>query len=812
MAVIATNSIPSHVDGEGEALSATGNLSGSIMEMLATVYSYILMSAIREAIQNGCDAARRAGLSFSEGVLVELPTVENPVITVTDKGSGMTKDFMEASDGYLCFGATTKGADDNSTGGLGVGRWAAYGYIRECHIQTTHASDMIERHYFQFQGDNDMPQVKRAVSRAGSQTGTIISFPVNVEEVDEAIRAVAWLKDIMQMTMGDSFSVDAPAALATATNSVNKKLPQSCGVVLELESFDPALKGVRVYPMQSNNLHYSSKELVSGSLVVLTNQEAGVGGLPFHVHTSGESAFSAGMIIEIPMSFRVPFMPSREALKYNAKVNALMESIDSAVRKAAIAKVQELYDDKSLSAKKLLTDFLANGSQHFVAKAMSEGKSELGCGLQAVGGRSAWTGKMHLSGFNREIPTVQRVRYREALSKAEISGGRAYVPQPGGKPSEAVLFYVSQPPILVANDLASGGMARFRAWAQTVKEMLVLVSGDSPADAVEQVRTVSAYYGHELKTLKTSDLPALAKRVIKGGTVHKATKTSLLYHAIPEKVYGGKGKQETAEMSFIGAEPGVAASRPRVWLAKDGSVLGGLTEGSSLGAMVEKGFELVVKRLKTDRVYFLNKKSVAALESLINSVKEAGAWDLDEDEFNEVGLELTYGELQTLKLWVPLETAVAQLVEAHDIKGLLDGSALHSVVQFSPFDILISNLARRPRMELVGTRLDAALAPYFDSLTGLCKVPAARTDNDLRRTVVSMADFGLAMELSSSDPAERHALKDTLLRLSTAGRLEVKDVYAELCKKFPILDPLSKAKYDDATLDQYMQAMALMFR
>ncbi|MFY2658685.1 ATP-binding protein [Achromobacter xylosoxidans] len=807
MAIIAPTSIPSHVQGAGDAKSATVSLSGSIMEMLATVYSHILMSAIREAIQNGCDAARRAGLSFAEGVLVELPTAENPVITISDKGSGMTKEFMEAEDGYLSFGTSTKVADDDSAGGLGVGRWAAYGYIRECTVATTHASDMMEHCYFQFQGSNDMPQVAPAVSRPGTRTGTIVSFPVHLGDIEEAHRAVAWLKDVMQLTMGDSFSVDAPAALAAATATATTKLPGHSGIILDLEPFDPMLKGVRVYPMLTNNLQYSPKELTTGSLVVLTNQKSGVGGLPFHVKTSGMSAFGGGMIIEIPMSFRVPFMPSREELKYTSKVNALMEAIDAATQKAAVAKVKELYEDKSLSAKKTLNRFIGSTVNHFVAAAMRGGKSDFGAELVEAGGRSAWTGAMQLEGFDESLRTTPRLRHRDStLSKGYTSGGRMFVPQPGGKAPERVSFNVMMPPTLVANDLDSGGLARFREWAMGQEGMLVLVSGENPADAIEQVKKVNSHYGNELKTLKTSDFPAAAKRVIKGASVVRATKTTMLFHSLNSR------KQETAVMSYLSAEPGVTKVRPRIWVGKEGRALAGLSDSASFAALLEAGLDFALSRANVDRVYFFSKKEVQAFETLVNSVKESGAWDMPEEEFAELDIGMSYGELQTLKLWIPLETALGQLTEAGAIKRVLDGLEMHTVHAHAGLTMLLENLGKRPRLELTGTKLDKALAPYFDALTGAVKLPVAKLDHPLHKATQAMQAYGEFMEIADTDPEERKALKARFVSLAQCGRLVVSDIYEDLCAKFPLLRPLSAARFPDSTLDQYTQALAMVCR
>jgi len=176
MAIIAIPSNGATVQAMGPELSASVNLSAALMDMLSTVYSYGLLAAVREAIQNGCDAARRKGLSFRDGVLVELPTADNLVVSFTDRGAGMTHEFMTST--YLAFGSSTKAGDNGSAGGLGVGRWAAYGYIREAYITTTSETEMVERTYFQYQGSDGTPKVSIASETPGTTAGTKVFFPI----------------------------------------------------------------------------------------------------------------------------------------------------------------------------------------------------------------------------------------------------------------------------------------------------------------------------------------------------------------------------------------------------------------------------------------------------------------------------------------------------------------------------------------------------------------------------------------------------------------------------------------------------------
>jgi len=810
MAILAQTGVASQVHGVGEARAANVSLSSGIMEMLATTYTYIMMAAIRESVQNACDASRRAGLSFSEGVLVTLPTAENPMVTVQDKGSGMTKEFMESDKGYMSFGESTKAGSNDELGGLGVGRWAAYGYIRECVVKTTHASDMVERSYFQYQGPGNMPLVAPAQERPGmTQTGTMVSFPVRKEDVEEAQRAVAWLKAIMQLTMGDSFTVDAPAALISATAGAGLALPAYSGVTLELETVDPALAGVRVHAMSGPNLQYGPKTLMPGSLVVVTNHERGVGGLPFHATATGESAFLAGMIIEIPMTFRVPFMPSRETVKYTPEFNALMDTIDAAARRAAVAKAKELYSTPGLSSKQLLTSLVAASNGSFISLAMHSRETPFGAELKRAVGNCAWVGTMSVQGFDPTLRTTIKVRagYGEPLKSTYISSEVLYIPNGGDKPAEEVRFGILQPPTLVVNDLASGGVARFREWAKPRNEKLILISAEDPADAFAQAKAVNAFFGNELASVKTSDFPAGAKRVIRGSSGGRATATNMVFHGVSSSEYD-TGKQGTESISFISP---LGCSKGRVWIGKEGRLVDGLSSDHSFGDLINKNLERVLAAAKFDRIYLLSGKQVKELTRLTELVKEADAWDASEEEFSDLEIDLTYGEVQSLKGWIHFEEVATQLTGQPGVRAVLDGTHLHTVVDHSAFNLLVENLKVSPRMALTGTRLDKALAPSFDILTGERKLPRAKVETTLLQVCLGLANYGTCMEIAASDTEARKLLKDELMSLTTKGKLEIKSIWEQLVAEFPMVSYLA-TKAPANCVDDLVEGMSVIYR
>jgi hypothetical protein len=813
MAIIARNTNTAEVQALGSAMNATVNFSGALMEMLATVYVYILMAAIREAIQNACDAARRSGLSFSEGVLVQLPTAANPMITVIDKGAGMTKEFMETT--YLSFGSSTKAGDNGAAGGLGVGRWAAYGYIRESYITTCHASDMVERTYFQFQGENATPQVQLAsevpnTEERPTSVGTKVYFPVKESDIDEALRAVAWLREVMQLTMGDSFSVDSPDLLPGI-------LPEFSGTVLDLEPFDSGLKGVQIYPMKGNALKYGRIGPQLGSLVVLTNKEQGVGGLPFHVQSpsDAESVFHDGMVVEIPMSFNVPFMPSREEIKYTDDVTALLKRIDAAAAKAVVAKAKELYEEPGLRSKATLSNLLGNDETwHWFARG-TRGKGELLEPLSAVTGGDPWKGVMKIPFTDEMMSSTLTLKntstddqvLREALVEkghlAYSAGKAGYV---------TVTFHPNKPIKLVVNDVKTSGTARFRSWMarRTEKTRFVYFSSSVAGEALAAAKSLNAVYGDALEVILTSSMPEVARVVVGSKVVatRSRSRSSLTFY---DRIHT---KQNSEVMSF--ATPGASV---RVWVGKDGGKLGGFKSSVQLASLVDRwgsGSMLnVLERLKVDRLYLLAPKQEAELLAAQAGLKDEGLWDMADDEFgdDEDGQEALRA-VKALKSWKTLEDVLSDLVARPFIQDALAGKTVLSVKESWDFNQFLEALAKKPRMELTGTAVDRALRPHLDLLSSEVKVKKQADANDaLKKLCGGLALVGKSLESTPGDSDHRKELIDTLCRLGDVGEIDYPSTFEELRKQFPILLAMGRLHgiAEDA-VDHLCRAMAAIYR
>lgn len=819
MAIIATNTQKADVQALGTAMNATVNFSGALMEMLATVYVYILMAAIREAIQNASDASKRAGIPVSQGVLVQLPTQSNPMITIIDQGSGMTKEFMEST--YMSFGSSTKAGDNGAAGGLGVGRWAAYGYIRECYITTCHGSDMVERTYFQFQGPNGTPQVQLASEVPGTVVGTRVYFPVKETDLEEALRAVAWLKEVMQLTMGDSFSVDKPALLPTM-------LPTFSGTLLELESQDPSLKGVRLYPMQGNELQYGRQGLQSGSLVVLTNQESGVGGLPFHVQSQAitDSVFSNGVVVEIPMSFNIPFMPSREEIKYTDEVRALMGRIDEAARKVFLNLAKTLFDTPTLESKATLSK-LVGTTEHwhlFARAARGQSSSALNEPLKTALGGSPWTGVV-------SIPAVTQARSRTVTLRGtglsdtvvrtlHAGYGRYLVLTDNKGNSMDFRFNAHVPLVLVLNDLKSGGLQRFRLWILDEKTRAIgeeakkckylFVSADTVKEAEEVITAINAEFGGILEVQRASKMPEPPRRITKAGLKGSKGGTLAFYNR-------SAFKQETEVMGFDTYD----ASEPkRIWLGKNGGELQGFKADVTMADLVgtrysRNSLHPVMDALSARRLYLLTPKQVEALEKAQADLKADGLWDLDESEYDEEEDPETVEMIKALKGWTSFEAALGNLVGSHAIQDTLAGNRICHVVECWQFNYFCNALAKRPRMELTGTRIDKALQPHVDLLTGEIRIHKStkinESFNELRQALVGLGGY---LAVKDDDSEARKQLVKSLEALKHVGNLNYDKVFADLKEQFPLLHMVQSniMSSSDVAVDHLCQAMAALYR
>lgn len=93
-----------------------------MMEMLVNLYADRRLAVAREYVSNAVDATRAAG--STEPVAVTTPSLIEPNLVVTDRGTGMSVAEVEAT--FLAFAASSKRDSNDMIGGLGVGAKSAW--------------------------------------------------------------------------------------------------------------------------------------------------------------------------------------------------------------------------------------------------------------------------------------------------------------------------------------------------------------------------------------------------------------------------------------------------------------------------------------------------------------------------------------------------------------------------------------------------------------------------------------------------------------------------------------------------------------
>lgn len=745
MAIIQTAHARAEVQAQGEAMSARVNLSGALMEMLASTYAYPALAAVRESIQNACDAASRAGKTFREGVRVTLPSLSDPVFTVEDLGDGMSKEFMEGK--YLAFGESTKSGDAAVAGGLGIGRWAAFGFARECTIATTDKADLVQRTYFQFPGDDGVPKVQFAGEMKAEYSGTKVSFPV-AKGGSQVLTAVQWLSEVMQITMGDTFAVTNPGLLP------GKMLPDGHSeFVLDLGEENPALQGVRVYPMAGRNLCYDGMPMLAkGSLVVQTNQERHVGGLAFHARVANAySVFSGGAIVEVPLSIPIPFMPSREEVKYNDDFQRFMESVDDAAYASAAKRVQKLLSSPSWADLRACSIFIHMGDTAF------------GASVQAAGGevkrRPARSQKFHqdiqnllIKNYGSDIRSVlmrvddigawQPLADRGLAVKLVVHGTYGKIRQTGvwvnsssgafatagkdGYISERLKF--NGDVILICQDVPEGGQTRLRTWLNKEggKELkhaaTYVLHSKEPADVERAAQLLRATYRSNWRIIRVSTLPELEKTevVTKTGAVRtrraEGIESVQLYKTLPGAATC-LSVSERRELAF-----GASGETEKVYFSRAAVGISGLS-----GGQIKKFFEAHYSQILCFLQCALGLTKEARPEIFVLSASQREKLETAQKEAREDDPMVADAHTRSLLSWIPFERLILRYLESGNRPQVLAGKEFVSRTFDLRFQTAVTELIKEPRLSLSMSRFGKELLPYADVMNGtqtLLSLPA----------------------------------------------------------------------------------------
>ena len=162
-----------------------------MMEMLVNLYADRRLAVVREYVANAVDATRAAG--SGEPVAVMTPSLVEPNLVVSDRGTGMTCAEVEAT--FLAFAASSKRDSNELVGGLGVGAKSAWTLAESFLVDTVkvgcrttvRAARNLEHQVLLADAPTDLPD------------GTTIIVPVEVAgHVDawhQAVREVAAAHD-----------------------------------------------------------------------------------------------------------------------------------------------------------------------------------------------------------------------------------------------------------------------------------------------------------------------------------------------------------------------------------------------------------------------------------------------------------------------------------------------------------------------------------------------------------------------------------------------------------------------------------------
>jgi hypothetical protein len=407
--------------------------------------------------------------------------------------------------------------------------------------------------------------------------------------------------------------------------------------------------------------------------------------------------------------------------------------------------------------------------------------------------------------------------YDTTLRAAFPNGGNLSVSGGPKVGPVAVTFHPNRPVALVVNDLKAGGTARFRNWLKLlpttrgVSREFVFLSSSVLGEAQAAADALNAVYGGALEVHHTSRMPAVA-RVVGGSAVVAARTrgTSLTYFSRAEN------KQVTEAMGFATFD---SRETRRVWLCKDGSRLAGFKEDVSMASLCERWKDgnllNVMSALKLDRLYLLTSKQASELAKMRAETQADGLWDMADDDFSDddEGRE-ALGAVKALKSWMCFEDELVELMGRKLIQDTLAGRKVHTVKESWEFNQFVQVLARRPRMELTGSRLDKALAPHLDLLSGTVTVHLSKDMNaEFKQLIAGLALVGLGLDESASADADRIEMIANMRKLQTVGSIDYEKVFKELREQFPMLAAMSKLNATtDVGVDHLCQALAVVYR
>lgn len=149
-----------------------------VMKLLTRAYTRPHEAVVRELVANALDSHRDAGVT--DPVEVILPTIDNPSLTVTDCGLGLSPDEFRSTFGNV--GASTKRQSLTSTGHIGIGSKSPYAIADQYQVSAVKDGWMIKALFAKT--DEGIPTSKilfEGATDAGN--GVSLTVPVDLRHV-----------------------------------------------------------------------------------------------------------------------------------------------------------------------------------------------------------------------------------------------------------------------------------------------------------------------------------------------------------------------------------------------------------------------------------------------------------------------------------------------------------------------------------------------------------------------------------------------------------------------------------------------------
>jgi hypothetical protein len=162
-----------------------GRYKNKVLWMLINQYRHKVRTPVQEIISNARDAQRENG-NPDTPIKIQLPTRLENTFKVRDYGVGMDEERVKKV--FTSFGASTKNADNEQTGGFGIGAKSPLTYTDQFNIKTY--VNGTYWYYVVAKTDNEGIAIHLlAKGQTDEPNGTEVQIPVNSKDVKDFVKS-----------------------------------------------------------------------------------------------------------------------------------------------------------------------------------------------------------------------------------------------------------------------------------------------------------------------------------------------------------------------------------------------------------------------------------------------------------------------------------------------------------------------------------------------------------------------------------------------------------------------------------------------